>query len=79
MTQLTPNAPRTGWTITSQSRTIQNDASNTPVRGIEVYFTTGKGATASVFIPDAQYTPDNVRARVADFANRLDQVQGATG
>lgn len=79
MTQLQPNAPRSGWTIISQTPTIQNDASNAPVRGIEVFFTTGKGVTGSVFIPYNRYTPDNVRAEVAQRAGAIDAVQGMSG
>lgn len=45
-------------------------------QGIEVTFVISSGTEASVFVPDAQYTPDTVRALVQAKANTLAAVEG---
>lgn len=74
-----PDAPQTGWEILDQQETVDEGPSGSIVRGMRVYFRTGKQLRGSVFIPINQYTPTNVRAAVAALAAQLDQVQGSTG
>lgn len=73
------NAPVSGWTVTSQQETFEQSPAGQIVRGRRVYFQLASGPTGSVFVPDAQYTPDNVRAAVAQAAAVLAQVQGLSG
>lgn len=47
-------------------------------KGVEVQFVTAAGNTGSVFIPDDQYTPDVVRAAIADKAAVMDAVGAIT-
>lgn len=77
--RLTPNAPITGWTVTSQQQSQWIGPNNQAVRGVEVFFTTGKGVAGSVRIPESQYSPINVRAAIAAQAAQLDEVQGLSG
>jgi hypothetical protein len=46
---------------------------------MRISFRTGKGVPGSVFISDAQYTPDNVRATIAAQAAVIDQVHALQG
>lgn len=73
------NAPKTGWTVTSQVEQPGPGPDGRLVDGYKVSFRTGAGVNASVFLPRAQYTPDNVRAEIAAAAAQLDQVQGMSG
>jgi hypothetical protein len=81
MTQPMPSRPPSGGVnggrVDSQSFTIENDAQGRPQRGYRVYFTTGKGANGSVFIPESQYLPQNVLAAARAAAAALDEVHGA--
>jgi len=74
-----PSAPMTGWEITAQVERDELDARGQPARGMRVYFTTGKGISASVFFPQREYNPDNVRATVAAQAATIDQVHALKG
>lgn len=66
--------PNSGWVVTGQSEsTIINDSNNV-VSGVTVYFRTGNGTAGSVFVPQNLYTPDNVRAMIAQKAAQLDAV-----
>lgn len=75
----TPNAPVTGWTVTSQTPTVQADSTGRIVRGVEIYFTLPSGTSGSVFVAQSQYTPDNVRAAIAHQAYLMDQVDKLSG
>lgn len=77
--RVVPNAGVSGWSIESQTETLELDARQRAVQGYSVAFVTGKGHRGSVFIPKNQYTPINVRATVAAAANTLDEVAGLTG
>ena len=53
------------WTVTGQSeQSIINDAGRA-VNGVQVSFTTPAGDTGTVFVPNAAYSVDNVRAAIA--------------
>lgn len=73
-----PSSQPNGGTITDQVQTTEVYAGGRPVPGVRVYFTTGKGAKSSVFIPEAQYAAPNVIATVRAAANEIDQVHGAS-
>jgi len=74
-----PNAPVTGWSVESQMETTGLDPGGRAVEGVKVSFVTGRGVRASVFIPKDRYTPDNVRAAIADYAGRLEAVHTSKG
>lgn len=74
-----PSAPVTGWRVTDQVPTTEQTPSGRAERGMRVSFMTGKGVSGSVFIPESQYTPDNVRAAIAAQAALIDQVHALQG
>lgn len=67
-------SPSTGWQVTGQQPTTQVNDVGTVQQGIKVQFRTGNGTAGSIFVPMAQYTPDNVRALIAGQAAIIDQV-----
>ena len=69
----------TTWAITGQMPTTELVAGQGFVAGTKVSFQTAKGNAGSVFIPQAAYNTDNVRARVAQLAAQLDEISGLTG
>ena len=84
MTQVTggplqPNAPGTGWKIDSQQEQVGVGPDDKAGPGVLVRFTTGKQQKGTVWLPEAQYTPANVRAAVAAKAAALDAVLTMTG
>lgn len=64
-----------GWTVTSQAsdQVKVNDAGQTII-GVQVYFITGEGNRASVFIPDDHYSAKTVQAAIAAKAKIVDEV-----
>lgn len=74
-----PDAPATGWAITSQQETLQPGPGGRVTEGIVVRFTTARGQEGSVFLARGLYTPINVRAAVAAHAAVLDQVANLSG
>lgn len=71
--------PIGGWSIVSQQQqTRAVPGSNGPVPGYMVSFVTGYGTNGSVFIPNPQYTVDNVKAAVAAQVAALDAVSVLT-
>jgi hypothetical protein len=73
------SAPGTGWSIQAQTYKVAPNVSGALVQGTEVSFMTASGVLGTVFIPQAQYTVDNVRANVAAQALVLDQIQNLKG
>lgn len=73
------NAPITGWTVTGQMETYDQGPNGTTVRGMRVNFTLPSGAGGSVFVPDSQYNPANVRAAIAYRAGQIAEVSNLTG
>ena len=64
-----------GWKITDQvTDQVQNTRAGATITGVQVYFVTGDGNEASVFIMDQHYTPANVRKAVQAKANLVDDV-----
>lgn len=74
--QIVPNMAAPGTQITGQIETVEIGADGQASKGYKVMFVTAKGVSGSVFVPRAQYTPDNVRAAVIAHATQLDTVQG---
>lgn len=70
-----PATPGQGWTITGQTQSDELDGSGKFVSGINVLFRTQHGIDGKVWIPDAMYTPNNVRKEVAARAETMDRVQ----
>jgi hypothetical protein len=50
--------------------------SGAPVRGMKVAFRLADGTTGSVFVPDTQYTAENVRAAILARVAVLEAVKG---
>ena len=74
-----PSTGSQGWRVVSQQETLAPAASGTFTKGVQVFFVTARGNTASVFLPESQYSADNVRAAVAQKAATLDGVSNLTG
>jgi len=74
-----PSGPVTGWRVIDQVPGTDIGPQGYAVRGVRVYFVTGKGVNGSVFIPENRYTPKNVQATVADLAATIDAVHALQG
>ena len=66
------------WTVISQVETMGIGPTGTAGSGVKVSFRTIDGTTASVFVPDAQYTADNVKSAIAARVATLAEVKGLT-
>lgn len=73
------NAPQTGWQVEYQQETVDLGPDGRAVQGIKVGFVTKSGVHASVFLAKGDYSPDNVRAEIANAAAQIEQVHGLTG
>lgn len=67
------------WTVTSQREDFQPGPNGQLVQGVVVSFTTAAGVQGSVFVPNAEYVPDRVRAYIAARAAAMDAVSRLTG
>lgn len=56
--------PVTWKVVPPQVPTYGTDASGKPTSGRDVTWQASNGTSGTVFVPDAQYTPDGVRAIV---------------
>lgn len=64
-----------GYQVTSQaSGQVQVTPAGQVVTGVAVYFSTGKGNSDSVFIPDEHYNVDAVRKAVRARAELVDTI-----
>ena len=64
------------WTVTGQTERDQVVPGSAPVKGQQIFFTTGLGQSGSVFVPYAQYgNLDYVRQTIAAQAAQLDAVK----
>lgn len=52
------------WSVTSQQESMGQDASGRYVSGVNVSYTTNGGLSGTIFIPDAQYNAEAVKARI---------------
>lgn len=69
------------FTVTGQTERDQVQASGPPVRGVTIFYTTGKGNQGSVWVPYSTYNqgPDQVRPLIAAAAGRMDQIGALAG
>lgn len=68
------------WQVTGQvhDQVIPTDAGQA-LTGTYVYFTTGIGEQASVFVEDKVYSKQEVEARVKAHAERVDNIRVLSG
>lgn len=71
------NAPN--WTVVNQIQQGGMNSAGQYVTGWLVTFRTRSGAEGNVHIPDSEYTPDIVRARVSEKAAQLNAISGMSG
>lgn len=67
------------WTVTSQKYTERYMPNGQFVDVVIVGVTADDGAYADVVIPQAQYTPDNVKAQINAWYDQHVAVRGLTG
>ena len=68
-----------GWEVTGQQETTGMNDAGQFVPGVRVSFRLKDGAAGSVFVPEAQYSPDRVAALVAVRAAKMLAVSGLRG
>lgn len=66
------------WTVISQSETMGISPTGGAGSGVKVSFRLADGTVGSVFLPDAQYTAENVKAAIAARVAVLTSVKGLT-
>ena len=68
------------YTVTGQTERDQVQPAGAPVRGVSIYYQTGKGNQGSIWVPYTMYNqgPDVVAPLIAAAAGRMDQI-GALG
>jgi hypothetical protein len=67
------------WRVTGQMETNRTGPTGQFVSGVLVSFTTNKGIAGSVFIPDAQYSPDAVKQAIGARVAQLHSVSDLQG
>lgn len=67
------------WSVSAQQEVTAPDAQGRYVPGVKVSFTTRAGLSGSVFVPDAQYNPANVRQAVEQRVAQMLTVHGLGG
>jgi hypothetical protein len=78
MTMQAPSGAGT-WQVTGQTETTQITPGGQPVRGVNVFYTTGLGHQGSVFVPYSTYNADTVRRAVGQAAAQMDEVGQLSG
>lgn len=63
-----------GWRVTAQQHTETYTPGGQFETGVRVSFVTKNGTHGQIFVPDAQYTAENVTDRINEFAEREDAV-----
>lgn len=66
------------WSVTGQTEQTQIAPGGTPVKGVQVFYTTGAGHQGSVFVPYTQYTQANVRNLLNTAAAQMDSIGALT-
>lgn len=69
-----PQQNATTWQVTGQTEQTQVSPAGAPVRGVQVFFTTGNGHQGSVFVPYTTYNTDTVRRLVGQAAANMDSI-----
>lgn len=72
------NAPQVSWKVVSQQETVQASPQGGVTRGVTVTFTLANGTSGTVFVPDAMFNPNNVRAAIAAKAGLMAEVGNLT-
>lgn len=67
------------WRVTSQQETQQPGPAGTYTKGVNVYFALDSGEAGSVFIPQAQYNTETVRAAVQARADQMAEIGQLSG
>lgn len=70
----TPTESHSGWKVTGQQETRQQDAAGNFVDGVLVMFSTNAGNNGSVFVPATLYNAARVRDLVSQQAALMDGV-----
>lgn len=67
---------QTTYTVTGQTERDQVQAAGPPVRGVTIFYQTGKGNQGSVWVPYGTYNqgPAAVAPIIAQAAGRMDQI-----
>jgi len=66
------------WSVISQAETMGIGPTGTAGSGVKVTFRLSDGTTGSVFVPDAQYTPEQVKAAITARVGAFQAVKGLT-
>lgn len=74
MTEQTAKPQGSGWTVTGQIETTQIGPTGNLQKGVQVTFTTGAGASGSVFVPHERFNASTVRDAIRQRAAILDTV-----
>ena len=73
------NGGGVGWTVTGQMEVTAPDSTGRYVPGVKVSFTTVTGLSGTVFVPDAQYNTERVRAAINERVAQMLAVHGLGG
>jgi hypothetical protein len=67
---------QTSYVVTGQTERDQVQSSGPPVKGVTIYYQTGKGNSGSVWVPYSTYNqgPAAVAPVIAAAAARMDQI-----
>ena len=74
---MNPPVPR--WTVTAQQETRQQAPNGVFLPGVLVSYRTEAGIVGSVFLPDRDYTVENVRRAIAERVTLHNAVGELTG
>lgn len=72
-------AAQVKWTITSVTPTTGINAQGTPAKGQNVTYQLENGDSGTLFVPDAQYNPANVKQLVHEHAANTVAIKSLTG
>lgn len=67
------------WTVKTQVESMGLGPNGGAVKGVTVGFALSDGTAGTVFVPEAQFTADNVRAAIAAKVEVLQAVKGLSG
>jgi len=67
-----------GWTVVGQTAKTMPNSQGVLVPGIQIAFTTGSGQPGTVWVPEADYNVDTVRALILQRVKTIDAIQGLT-
>lgn len=79
MTQPKSSMGSVTWNVTAQNEGMGRKVDGSFTQGVAVQFQTNAGTSGSVFIPNSEYTPEKVRAAIADRVSMMHAVNQLTG